>query len=60
MVSEVFNLDSNKIQSTNSSELNLSVKRSNVKLVSSKIKNYNIIMSNFYDGLKKMEKLNKE
>jgi hypothetical protein len=25
-------------------------------LVSSKIKNYNIIMSNFYDGLKKMEK----
>ena len=60
MVSEVFNLDSDKIQSTNSSELNLSVKRSNVKLVSSKIKNYNIIMSNFYDGLKKMEKLNKE
>ena len=56
MVSKVFNLDSDKIQSTNSSELNLSVKRSNVKLVSSKIKNYNIIMSNFYDGLKKMEK----
>ena len=59
-VAEIFGLDSSKIQAIESSELNLPAKRSNAKLVSSKIKNYNIIMSNFHDGLKKMRGTSKD
>jgi len=60
IVAEVFELDSSKMEAIESTELNLSAKRSNVKLVSSRVQNYNMTMSSFHDGVKKMRSTKKD
>ena len=57
-IADIFELDKNKIISINSSALQLSAKRSNVKLNNMKaFEKVGIKMSNIHDGLKKMKEI---
>lgn len=60
IVADIFELDSSKMEAIESTELSLPAKRSNVKLVSSRIQEAKVRMSSFHEGVKKMRSTNRD